>query len=347
MEQINKYAIDIYHREEVQKLKTDWHRLENGKDMTYFQSYDWTMNVFRAAPKDNFFYESIVASVKDIKTNRVVLVAPLFIIKHRYRIIRGPKVRFLNSEWNDYSNFVYDDFYEDALVTLLDYICSVYNVHKFCFDRIQEKSLVYLFLTNHYALEYNRLANHCVQINQTGNEFFSTLSKSTRQNIRTAKNRMLTDGIEYSICFDNNSISREEIYALKLKRNEYRYAINKKSIKNYIKELLDWITSIRWKDTNPILFANNIHFLTIHSGENLMAFFAYGLTHKKYYIVAAGMDEQYNRYSPGIVAAYEFCANVFSGKTGGVFVDFTRGEEPYKYELGGVQHNTRSVCFII
>ena len=53
--------------------------------------------------------------------------------------------------------------------------------------------------------------------------------------------------------------------------------------------------------------------------------------------MAVGTDESFARYSPGMLLMLEFIKEQISLKEMNV-VDFTRGNEFYKYALGGKDH---------
>jgi len=53
--------------------------------------------------------------------------------------------------------------------------------------------------------------------------------------------------------------------------------------------------------------------------------------------MAVGTNEQYERYSPGILLMYNFIDYIIKNKMYTV-LDFTRGNEKYKYSLGGKDH---------
>ena len=83
-------------------------------------------------------------------------------------------------------------------------------------------------------------------------------------------------------------------------------------------------------------------------GGKLRAFFYYGFDIEKTRIrvMAAGTDLEYARYSPGMLLMYNFIINsIQEGKIREI--DFTRGDEKYKFSLGGEQRLNHTIKFRI
>ena len=81
------------------------------------------------------------------------------------------------------------------------------------------------------------------------------------------------------------------------------------------------------------------------NGE-LAAYFNYGLDkyHKRVVLMAVGTNEKYGWYSPGMLLIYEYILKQLDNADIEV-VDFTRGNEKYKYSLGGKEHFNHHLAF--
>ena len=62
--------------------------------------------------------------------------------------------------------------------------------------------------------------------------------------------------------------------------------------------------------------------------------------------MAAGVNIDYSRYSPGIVSLNAFIKNLIEFDNVDE-IDFTRGNEPYKYAVGGTEHFIETISFKI
>ena len=80
----------------------------------------------------------------------------------------------------------------------------------------------------------------------------------------------------------------------------------------------------------------------------LRAFFNYGFDTegKCIRVMAAGTDLDFARYSPGMLLMYNYILNSIQEGTMQE-VDFTRGDEKYKFSLGGQQRIIHTIKFSI
>ena len=58
------------------------------------------------------------------------------------------------------------------------------------------------------------------------------------------------------------------------------------------------------------------------------------------------LNEDYKKYSPGIIGWYQFVISHLNDKDIN-FIDFTRGNEKYKFVLGGKPHHFHFIKFHI
>lgn len=81
---------------------------------------------------------------------------------------------------------------------------------------------------------------------------------------------------------------------------------------------------------------------------HLRAFFnyAYDLDGKRIRVMAAGTDLDFARYSPGMLLMYNF---IIDSIRNGVLkeIDLTRGDEKYKFSLGGQLKHNHTILFKI
>lgn len=71
---MNKYNIQEYKTNEIDKLSYIWSTLEKGNDMTYFQQYEWYKTIIKFWPSDcrNFISRFLVISKNEVP----VIIAP-------------------------------------------------------------------------------------------------------------------------------------------------------------------------------------------------------------------------------------------------------------------------------
>ena len=51
--------IETYSQDDFLQLRTDWEQLQTGKEMTYFQTWDWNNMLLRGVPKDSAHFETL------------------------------------------------------------------------------------------------------------------------------------------------------------------------------------------------------------------------------------------------------------------------------------------------
>lgn len=336
-----KSQVDILCRSAFPALKEVWERLYVGKDMTYFQSYSWNELLLSCMPKDTRYYEVSFAVVKS--KGQIRLIAPLWVIKKQYRLINQPQMTLLGSVgWSDYCNFIYDEWKDEWAEVLFECIRAHYGVETFHFSNLKETTHLYSYIVSHFTIEKDT-RGVCVALSvpQSVEEYLAMLSKHAKQNIRTAQNRLDRDGVQYTISFDDKRVDREQLWALRAVRAEKKLQEELtqigtiRRIKRHIKERF---LSIPMRPYNPVIDDKQAAFLTIKHGEELMAFFVYGKDEIRHEIVvmAAGIDEKYKFYSPGMVLWYAFIRNAIT-LSALAKIDFTRGNEEYKKKLGGAE----------
>lgn len=334
-------SIKEFSPNEFSSLRKDWERLETGNDMTYYQSYEWYKNIiikFNIKDSNLYYTKIIIAYKEDIP----IMIAPLFFIKRNIHIINKKGVYFLDEQgWSDYGNFIYNKFSKEAFDSIIRYIVKKYGIKYFYLNRIRSNSDIYMYIKNKKELRKSSITPAVeLTLPKNTDNYSKILSKHARQNIRTAYNRVKSD----DLCFDLNYEEKEidinkckklrEIRLNDIQRKEsqsrsYFFSLYKK-IKDKIK--------IKFPKYLVIEEDKNSKIMTICYKGELLAFFNYGLDyiHKKIVIMAVGTNIEFKRYSPGLILMHSFIINEINNKDSVIdAIDFTRGNESYKYELGG------------
>ena len=341
------YEIEYFDIETFSNLKTVWKDLENGQDMTSFQSYHWYEMLNECyVPKDTPNFLSIYAVVK--RENEIILIAPLWIVKKTFRIVNKKGIYFLGREgWSDYLNFIYKDFDDNAMTFLLQEIVKKYKVSSFNFSELKENVQSYKFFNSNMKLK-NRCKQTCVALKlpSTIEEYNKLLSKNARQNIRTAHNRLKKDDLEVRFVFDDKDVDKEKCRNMREQRflEKFKHVSKLRLMKHKIMYRL----TFHFRPYLPFMCYDGGHFLTTYIGDELCSFFYYLIDdiHKHVYVIAAGVNLEYSRYSPGIISLNTFINEIIKCQNIDV-IDFTRGDEPYKYAIGGKDHYIKNALFKI
>ena len=214
----------------------------------------------------------------------------------------------------------------------LQYMRENYTGYKFSLHDIEEKSII----------EGKIKERPCVRItlnDTTGeskdafDEWYHSLSKSVRQNIRTAYNRINTDGKQYSFFESAKLPFKEKIvyYSLYHKRaaqiNEEEY-LNSHNLVSMLRLYIEMFFNICFFLINR---AKRASIAVLKIDDNVAALMVLLKEHNGVIVPKLAINTDFSRYSPGYVLIAEFFR-----KTSSPFVfDLSRGAEPYKTALGG------------
>lgn len=346
MEDKNKLSVDFFSIDEYDQLEEDWRKIEKGHDMTIFQSYEWyKMLIEKSVPSDTLYYESVFAVVKE---NGVTsLIAPLWIVKKTFRIVNKKGVYILGRDsWSDYLNFVYDTLTLDMVKKLIDAVCKRYELHDFIFEQLRSSSLLFDYLN----LLSSDIKDDSVCVSLvlplSLEVYYSQLSKNTRQNIRTANNRLSKDNLLIRFVFDDANVDKER--CLQIRQDKLKKKYDEVSIIRKTKYRLRNKLLFRFPRCLPIYDFPDSKVMTAYIDDDLAAFFNYVVdsNSKSIMIIAAGTNLKYLKYSPGILLMYNYiCLTINENRFR--FVDFTRGDERYKIALGGTLSSNAFVHYRI
>lgn len=308
----------------INSVKKHWNNIFDVGSEDIYQSYKFNELCFwyRITSLSNIKCKNIKCDfIVGFDNDLPVCIAPLVI-----DVIPKKCIRLLGHGTNaGYLDFIYKD--PKYVEEMYHYICERYNSYEQEFIFVKESSPLFGFMSS-----YESFNNYEIHIDGY-DEYFASLSKSTRQNIRTAYNRMNTDGISYELkVFEGNSSSINEVL---FELNEI-----------YHKRKADWIEEAPQfsERTKKIFFRRDVINQSARKDTNTMTVCLYlnsrpaayfiGLTYKNgICIPRLAIDTEYGRYSPGVVLIIEYLKQI-KIEMGYVF-DLCRGDEKYKSSLKG------------
>ena len=329
-------------------LEKEWHILEKGKDMTYFQRYEWYHMLISLKQRNTWAHEIVFCLVKDY-FEKPLLIAPLWIVKHFFGKRDYKGIYFFGRRgWNDYCNYIYDTFCVEALVALYDNIYQKYHIKRYVYENLKTDTSLYYYLKEHFSLK-NKKNQICVAVNIPESEevYLKNLSKNSKQNIRTAHNRAVKDGIEYIIIEDDKKTTIQEFQFYRESRVCQKNKLTHGNLWHQIRNRLSRYVRYQFPYYSPMENDGHCHYLTCRTTSNeLMGAFCYGKDSYRHEIVvmAVSLNMKYKRYSPCMLAAYQYILSRI-GDDDIKTVNFTRGNEKYKYVLGGKEHCCESFEF--
>ena len=352
MIEVKKYIIDTV--EMLEKCKPMWIQLEDGKDMTIYQSFRWNKLLFEE--EKSRFLSSIFSSIvfySVFKDAKIVALLPIIVQKHRNKTKwfgRNKGLYILgHSSYSDYLNIVYnDEANEECIKTLIESIKKDYSGWNFYVTDIREGTKFQKFLEEQGATCFNKDVAVQVEKRKTIEEYEKSLSKHVRQNLRTAKNRMDKTGIEYQLTI--NGKTEDELLINQLIDIHIGRMIEKNMVDTDILHKMSSIIRIKYRKRREL--SNNIVAESMRRMEESclvivylngdIAGYLYGLKDKSTIrIMQNCVKDEYKFYSPLFRGAYDFILEEYENDLIQT-IDFTRGNEQYKYNLGGVEVNLYS-----
>jgi len=217
-------------------------------------------------------------------------------------------------------------------------IIELYEDYTIRFDSIHENSILYnLFKT------LPSIVQNCVEIPvEDYDSYFRNLSKHQRQNIRTIYNRLENKKSihkleKYSYPIPDNALDafRRGFFQRRLQRI-YRGMHLKTKFKCWYNAICSWIKDpIIPNNTNlnkdVVIFLYKINSICVACIMGM-----YSKDRKTFFIPRLMGDRRYSEYSPGILMLNEVIKVL--ADEGVETIDLARGDEPYKFAMGGVYH---------
>lgn len=352
------YNVQFYDLSHFENLKSIWEELFKGEDMTYFQSFDWynmLVNLNISITNKNFV---IIFGVVSDSSGKAVLIAPLWIVTKTFKRYNKKGAYFFGrKQWPDYLNYIYKGVNYEILHALFKALKDRYNIDKVYFEETPSESQLLKVVTTHY--EYvEECITKCVHLHIPDNidAYKTILTKGFRQNLRTAINRTQKDGIEFIFNYDDknvdiNAFLKDRINRIRVKEAKW-IPSNYTRLKLFVRSILTgdyWCGEYRFPDYNPITHDPNSKTMTCCTTDGqLCAAFNYGFDaeRKRIVLMAVSTNSKYSRYSPGIQLVYNYIIDQMTKKEIKC-IDFSRGTEKYKYDLGGKEHFNKSITITI
>lgn len=336
--------VKIYKR--IAEIKHIWNKLyKSSLEMSFFQSYEWNV-----AAEINFFRKK--EQFKGRKLTYLVfeesLIMPLVVdyVKKEISILG-------QEEPSDYLSFIYQVFNSDDVVEAINYVLYKYPKYKLILDKINQNNLMTKCLQKGIdSVTIIENKKDCVYIPAKceNSSFYESLSKGTRQNYRTAKNRLKNDGRTYQVIIEDGKISQEKarrLYDLyRARRND---CDSRNELYKTVSRMLKLLTKIVLNRTPIDLLSyyaqhESVFLSEIYIDGECAAFCegSYNNRNDVISIARVATNSKYYTYSPGQILLIDTIESV---KKDVAYFDLTRGSEDYKFKLGGIAHSNR--CFIL
>lgn len=333
----------FFENDDIDKIQETWSTFYNQLDGLHsFQSLDWQQlawNKYRYTTLNKIFSKTVVCLYFKGENNLCAIFP--FTIRNKVAFISGDMAGC------DYIDFLYNNAFDSQD---LDYIFNMikqrYKIKVIKFRGIQMNSK-----SNSLIRELKKQIDisevTCVGINlgESYELYIQSLSKSVRQNLRTAYNRLNRDGKTYSFEFKSgqklDSRLVNSIRELYYERQASKYMGSHNFITNIKIKISNFIYGNKYNVVFESMKNNKNHVMAILYIDDKIASYCYGpISNKQVSFVQVAINEEFYKYSPGMILLSHLIEYLLSNRSSNLdiaYLDLTIGDEKYKYDLGGVE----------
>lgn len=345
--------VEKYDATKFLSMKRIWKSLENGEDMSVYQTYEWNNLLNKQYLNYSKLYRLICKYEYYVfyDNNEPRVILPLMIKKVNLTL-KGHGIRkgvyiIGSNNYSDYLNWIYCELkneYFDFIINWLNNNFIDYDISFLCIK--EETKLNKQLITKKGIKKIEDTISVYVKNENDPEEYNKKLSKNTRKNLRKAINRIHKKNVIYEIkelSMVEDNVLIKSLINLHIKRYIQKNSDNNKMI-NYIK----WIKEIILEKRNNIVSEsmknlNNSWLLVIYL-NNEIGGYLYGLKWRdEINIMQVCVNTKYGFFTPVIRGVYDYIIQINTKSDRDIDkLDFTRGNERYKYELNGknrILHN--------
>ena len=305
--------------------------------MYYSDEMSEEMSIFQSAEMQRcFFTNSLVYAVPKhmspctisvLDDNTPVLIFPLLandskaeLAGHANGICELSPIYFKSSE--------------KKLKQYLKFFLETSNYSEYSLTRIRESTQLCCILNEGiagYDISAMYRDNVSIDFSCGYDSWFQSLSKSTRQNLRTAYNRLEKDCKSVRVEVSNGRhlthSLMNKLLDIYIKRHDERYKVKTSALKSVYLRYLDFST--RALLNNPRAFH-----VYIFISDRVASFCSGYLDNDVFIVPRLSIDNDFARYSPGYLLINE-AIKWFSLNSNIHTIDLSEGAEKYKLDLGG------------
>ena len=308
----------------IKDVEKDWLALQaNNKNLdamaefefvkTYFSGISNKIRSVISKNKRNVFLEVF-------EDDKPVLIAP---------VVVGENI--VSSYTVDYYDIVSSD--KTSGKTLLEALQFVAKNEgkEICVKRLKSGKSTHSKLAD--LVEFSSCAN-CVKISYTENydDYYSSMSKHARQNLRTAYNRLKTDGVQLDFEFVLGKTDKS--VAKKLNKIYLGRRASKYKNMNLLKRLVYLVD----EPISRVCFGlENSFSAVVKLDGKPVAFMAGVVKNGEGIVPRLAIDDKFARYSTGVILVNETIKKLIENQI--YVLDLATGEEKYKFQMGGELHN--------
>lgn len=343
---MSTFQIKYYNK--LTSIEPDWRILYNKSSLTYFCSAEWHKVVLSFLKKSALTKRLLKIQYFSVQNEKNQVIVAGFFFVNRYG--KNKKLQFSHILGpSDYYDFVYqqDDLTFAAVKDIMSTIQKKYNAASLSVSMVKESSSIASYLLQNDKALKTQLPAAAIHLEENYEQYLQALSKSVKQNIRTAYNRLKRDELDYKLTIvDRNDTANidfnklKELYALRNvhRKEEHNWKVKLfQSLNNSFSAQVDMFELETLKQTDFTL--------GLLEFKNELAAYFFGFERNgKIEINRVVINEAFKFYSPGMILFNEYIKIAFEQDI--KVIDLTNGDEKYKFDLGGKIHNVYNATMV-
>ena len=329
----------------IVSVRDAWRRLErNGGDQrSVYQSYRVNAIVKKRMPIYALQGKYSTRYVELLEDGETCMILPIckYHGSNRYCSI---------GRFNGYQvyDFIYTaDMTPEKMSRCLAFVLKELNVESLSLSNVPHHSVLFTCLSTPeltpggYQAQWTSNDNVTIDTGLDYEQWHSGLSKSTRQNLRTAYNRMNTDGVSrHFVLYQGEKMPArvlDQIIDLYCKRHSARYNEQVSPLKKWYLRHLDFSTACMRSDPDNF-------YALLYLNDQPAAFLS-GMVEKagsSAIIPRLSIEDEFSKYSPGMVLVNETIQRMIP-ESNTRYLDLSKGTEKYKLSMGGTLYHTHHI----
>lgn len=345
MIEVSKYKISS--KDDLEKIKVQWKMIESGDEMTVFQSYEWNVLLFEEWNNSGVgrLFSEIYVYIAGEERNIAIL--PLIVQKASTKTRWSGKEKGIHilgyASYSDYLSLIYSEFDKGVTDAIIAQVKDDFKNMIIHFSDVRDGTAFSRYLSENEFVLYDTGVSVAVKIGSSAEEYKKLLSKHVKQNLRTAANRMAKDNLSYELCVMGTiqeKVLLDELLAIHIERMKTKNTsktdivhLMSSVLRKYIREKNEKRNNIVYKSMQVM---DNSCCVIVKIGTEIAGYIYGFYDNGTARIIQNCVADKFAFYSPMFKGCYDFILSCYE-KTDIKEVDFTRGDEEYKYRLGGVE----------
>lgn len=338
----DRYTLQIH--SSIRTLEPLWRAMEaEAPASAYYQGYTWNRflhDYYRTSLYHlrKFTRVEYAVVLKTEGGGSPLVIAPLMIslASRKVRIDSGKvagRLDFLTAP---------DRNVGESVAWLLDRLTERYAGYRFEFFDIPMESPLAQTLLRREGTTLLERESYCIPLSafDSYESYFASLGKQARQNVRTARNRLATDSLACTFrCYGDGEEPLtprllRRVWSLYLDRSLHWKHKEPTRWKRFTNALRVWVKTLNSVPVNSLRRLKESRLMVLEIDGRPAAFLVMYLHKGHAMIPKLAIDPAFSRYSPGILLVMQ--AVEWSMAHGVGAFDLSRGGEPYKRTVGGV-----------